>query len=175
MSENYYIGNYKVIETQEIGKLIPCPCDDPVILEFKNGIRDAFHLRELEPTSHPITNAYPTRGIAAKNGQKGRPKGIEQGTINKMMQIHAFLETQSTPVYRQAIENAVGFNCTRSLMYQPSQPKQITLESLGIAERIPGERTWVTWSLTELGRRDGVDIIRKLRLSSPPDKRDLGG
>ena len=163
MSENWYIGNYKVIETEEIGKLIPCPCDDPIILEFKNGIRDAFHLRELEPTNHPITNAYTPRGNATKYRQKGRPKGLEQRTIKKMLQIYRFLETQSEPVYRKAIENAVGFNCTRPLMHQASQPKQITLESLGIVERLPGERTWVAWKLTELGRWEGVDIIRKLR------------
>ena len=64
--------------------------------------------------------------------------------------------------YRSAIEKAVGFNCTRPLMRQPSQPKQVTLESLGIVERILGERTWVTWHLTELGRTEGAEIIRGL-------------
>ena len=47
-------------------------------------------------------------------------------------------------------------------MRQPSQPKQVTLESLGIVERVPGERTWVAWRLTELGRTEGEDIIRGL-------------
>lgn len=160
--ENWYTGNYRVIETEEIGKLVPCPCDDPIILEFKNGIRDAFHLRELEPTSHPITNAYPARGNPAQNGHKGKPKGIEQPTVKKMLKIYRFLKAQSKPVYRKPIENAVGFNCTRPLMSQPSQPKQITLESLGIAERLPGERTWVAWRLTELGRTEGKSIIKSL-------------
>ena len=153
---------YRVTETGEIGQLIPCPCDDPIILEFKDGIRDAFFLRELEPTTHPITNSYPTRGNATKNGVKGRPKGLERGTVEKMLEIYRFLETQSEPVYRAAIERAVGFNCTRPLMCQPSQPKQVTLESLGIAERMPGERTWVAWQLTELGRTEGEDIIMGL-------------
>ena len=154
---------YRVIETGEIGQLIPCPCDNPIILEFKDGIRDAFFLRELEPTTHPITKSYPKRGSNAKNGVKGRPKGLERGTIQKMLQIYRFLETQSEPVYRSAIEKAVGFNCTRSLMYQPSQPKQVTMESLGIAKRIPGERTWVAWRLTELGRTEGEATIRGLK------------
>ena len=57
---------YRVIKTGEIGQLIPCPCDNPIILEFKNGIRDAFFLRELEPTTHPITKSYPKRGSNAK-------------------------------------------------------------------------------------------------------------
>ena len=79
-----------------------------------------------------------------------------------MLQIYRFLETQSEPVYRSAIEKAVGFNCTRPLMSQPSQPKQVTLERLGIAERLPGERTWVTWQLTELGRTRGAKILNDL-------------
>ena len=160
---------YRVIETGRIGQLIPCPCDNPIILEFKNGIRDAFFLRELEPTTHPITESYSTRSSNAKNGVKGRSKGLERGTVEKMLEIYRFLEAQprdsegkSLPVYRAAIEKAVGFSCTRPLMRQPSQPKQITLESLGIVERIPGERTWVTWRLTELGRMEGEDIIRGL-------------
>jgi len=160
---------YRVIETGAIGKLIPCPCDDPIILEFKDGIRDAFFLRELEPTTHPITEPYSTRSSATTNGAKGKPKGMERGTIEKMLEIYRFLEAQprdvegkSLPVYRAAIEKAVGFSCTRPLMRQSSQPKQVTLESLGIVERIPGERTWVTWRLTELGRVEGEDIIRGL-------------
>ena len=161
---------YRVVETGEIGQLIPCPCDDPIILEFRDGTRDAFFLRELEPTTHPITKSYSTRGSASKNGQKGKAKGLEQRTVTKMLQIYQFLKSQSDlrsksprPVYRSAIEKAVGFNCTRCLMYQPSQSTQITLESLGIVERIPGERTWVTWRLTELGRTEGEAIIRRLR------------
>ena len=138
-------------------------CDNPIILEFKDGIRDAFFLRELEPTTHPITASYPTRGSANKNGVKGRPKGLARRTVEKMLQIYRFLETQSEPVYRSAIEKAVGFNCTRCLMSQPSQPTIITMESLGIAERIPGERTWVAWRLTELGRMEGETIIKSLK------------
>ena len=136
MSENWHTGQcYRVIETGEIGQLFPCPCDNPIILEFKDGIRDAFFLRELEPTTHPITASYPPRGSANKNG---RPKGLARRTVERMMQIYRFLETQSEPVYRSAIEKAVGFNCTRCLMSQPSQPTIITMESLGIAERIAG-------------------------------------
>ena len=65
-------------------------------------------------------------------------------------------------MYQATIEEVVGFNCTRPLMWQLSQLKQVTLESLGIAEQIPGEQTWVAWQLTELGRIEGVDIIRGL-------------
>ena len=154
---------YFVIKTGEIGKLIPCPCDNPIILEFKDGIRDAFHLRELEPTTWSNTPSNSLRGSLNKNGQRGRAKGIEIGTVEKMLRVYAFLETQSEPVYRSAIEKAVGFNCTRCLMSQPSQPTIITMERLGVAERMPGERTWVAWKLTELGRTEGEAIIKSLK------------
>ena len=72
------VGLYQVIETGKVGQLVPCPSDNPIILEFKDGCRDAFLLRELEPTTVPLTNSYPTRGSAAKNGQKGRPGGMER-------------------------------------------------------------------------------------------------
>ena len=157
------MSHYRVIKTGEVGKFIESPCDNPIILEFKDGIRDAFFLRELEPTTHPITKSYPKRGNLTRNGQKGRPKGLERGTVEKMLQIYQFLETQSEPVYRSVIEKSVGSNCVFPLMYQPSQPKQVTMESLGITERIPGERTWVTWRLTEMGRAEGETIIKSLK------------
>ena len=112
---------YRVIETGEVGRLIPCPCDNPIILEFKDGIRDAFFLRELEATTHPITNSSTVRSSATKNGSKGRPKGLAKKTVERMLQIYQFLETQSEPVYRAAIEKAVDFSCVRCLMIQPSQ------------------------------------------------------
>ena len=49
---------YLVVETGEIGQLVPCPSDDPVILEFKGEVRDAFHLRELETTTQRATNTF---------------------------------------------------------------------------------------------------------------------
>ena len=38
------------------------------------------------------------------------------------------------------------------------------LENLGIVARIPGERIWISWRLTELGRTKGVDFTRGLML-----------
>lgn len=151
---------YRVIKTGEIGELIPSPSDNPVILEFGEGFRDAFFLRELEPTSHQITKSYPKQGKRHRN--RGKPKGMLISTLDKMLAIRRYLETQSEPVYRKDIEKVVMFDCTRPLMSQPSEPERVTLESLGIVERSPGIRTWITWRLTELGRTDGEAIIKRL-------------
>lgn len=159
MGENWHTGFfYKVKRTGRVGEQIECPCDDPIILEFKYGHRDAYFLREVEPTTARITESG--FGITP-TGRNGRPKGIELRTINKMMEIYRFLEKQDKPVYRAAIEKSVGFNITRPLMTQKSYPPHtVTMESLGIVERVPGERTWVAWRLTKLGRRAGEKIIK---------------
>ena len=154
---------YRVLETNEVGVVVPCPCDDPIILQFKDGVRDAFHLRELEPTIAPISMSN-RRDTAAKNGRKGRPKGIGSSTIKNMLDIHAFLLTQTKPVYRGQIQKAVGFDITRPMIKQQSHaPGTITLESLGIVERIPSERPWTTWQLTQLGRARGEALINSLK------------
>lgn len=154
---------YRVVATGEIGHLIPCPCDNPVILEFKDGIRDAFHLRELEPTTHPVTASADVNLLEKRKRFKGRPVGMEYRTVEKMLKIHAFLTKQTEPVYRKAIQDAVGFDITRALMNQPSQPAHtVTMEGLGLVERMKGERTWVAWQLTELGWEASEEIIRGL-------------
>ena len=43
---------YRVKETGHIGAIVPCPCPDPMILEFKGGKRDAYHVKECEETKH---------------------------------------------------------------------------------------------------------------------------
>ena len=155
---------YRVIKTGEIGKLIPCPSTDPIILKFKDGLRDAFHLRELEPTLIPSSNSK-GRGIPPANRRAdGRPKGIPQQTIDKMLAVYRFLQKQSSPVYRGAIEKEIGHCCARALMHQQSQPKRDTLESMGIVKRTQGYRTWALWELTQRGRKQGKELILNLNV-----------
>lgn len=153
--------HYHVVETGEIGKVCPCPCDDPLILKFEDGVLDAFHLCELEETDRQLTVSI-NRGVPNGNGRKGRPKGMETGTVNKMLQIYRFLLHQTEPVYRAQIEKAVGFNITRPLMVQKSLAQCVTMESLGIVKRLPGHRTWAAWELTEHGRSEGERVIKSL-------------
>ena len=106
-------------------------------------------------------------GCQTQNGKKGSPKELTSATIEKMLRIYRFLFAQDQPVYRAAIQRAVGFDITRSLMNQRSRSLHtITLESLGIVERLPGERTWCAWQLTELGRIEGDAIIEGLNKKS---------
>ena len=167
--ENWHTNQfYRVTTTGEIGEQIECPCTDPIVLEFKDGVRDAFHLRELEPTTHRSTALSPARGGTTKNGLKGSPKGIAPRTIERMLQIHAFLMDQSNPVYRAVIEDAVGFNITRCMMGQPSLSQAVTMESLGVVERIKGERTWIAWQLSQRGRDEGAAIIKSVYTQNAP-------
>ena len=79
-----------------------------------------------------------------------------------MITILRFLKNQDTPVYRRHIEEAVGFNITRFLMRH--RDKNIdSLESLELVERLPGEKTWVAWRISPLGREQGEAIINSLK------------
>ena len=155
---------YLVIETGEIGQLVPCPSTDPIILEFKDGIRDAFHLRELEPTLTPSSNSKGRGVTPAKRHGNSRPKGLPQQTIDKMLAVYRFLQKQSSPVYRIKIQETVRFNCARVLMHQPSQLKRDSLESMGIVKRTKGYRTWALWELTQRGRKQGKELILNLNV-----------
>ena len=38
---------YRVVRTNEVGVVVPCPCPDPLILEFKESTRDAYHAHQI--------------------------------------------------------------------------------------------------------------------------------
>ena len=42
---------YRIKRTSKVGTIVPCPCPNPIILEFTDGSRDAFHLRDCEEVS----------------------------------------------------------------------------------------------------------------------------
>ena len=150
--------------------VVPCPCPDPLVLEFKDGKRDAFHLSELELCNLSLSRSENSNYKKNKNGKMGRPRGVETITITKMFAVHGYLKRQSVPLKRSVIEKEMGFDCTRILMQLPSDPDdKINLETLGIVLRIPVRRDkWVAWELTPLGREKGEEII-------PFSKKKIGG
>ena len=158
--------HWLVQETGEIGQVVPSPCDNPIILEFKCGVRDAFFLKELSPTAAELTHASPIRvSHAKKNNYRSRPKGPERETIRRMIRIINFLKKVKEPIARSHIERALGFNCVRPMMKQESQKHFPSLESMGIVKRYPDCRKWVKWKLTEKGRTEGIRIVNSLWLN----------
>ena len=157
--------HYQVVKSCEVGVVVPCPCPDPLVLEFKDGKRDAFHLSELELCNLSLSRSENSNYKKNKNGKMGRPRGVETITITKMFAVHGHLKRQSVPLKRSVIEKEMGFDCTRILMQLPSDPDdKINLETLGIVLRIPVRRDkWVAWELTPLGREKGEEIIHSLK------------
>ena len=49
--------HYQVLRSGVVGVVVPSPCPDPLVLEFRDGSRDAFHLRELEPTALSVSRS----------------------------------------------------------------------------------------------------------------------
>ena len=157
--------HYQVVRSGKVGVVVPCSCPDPLILEFRDGKRDAFHLRELELCDLSVSRSENSNYKKNKNGNMGRSRGVETITISKMFAVHGFLKRQSVPLKRSVIEKEMGFDCTRTLMQKPSdRDGKINLENLGIVLRVPvGRDNWVAWELTEDGREKGEDIIRSLK------------
>ena len=157
--------HYQVVRSGEVGVVVPCPCADPLVLEFRDGKRDAFHLRELEPCNLSVSRPKNSSYKKNRDGKMGRPRGLEAITIAKMFAVHGFLKRQSVPIRKSAIEKVMGFDCMRTLMQLPSdRDDKINLETLNIVRRVPVRgNNWVAWELTALGREKGEEIIRSLK------------
>ena len=147
--------HYRDRATGEVGRISPCPCDDPVILRFADGYLDVFWLHELEPTDNPIT-------IAKRDGNSQR-EGRRQpnaSAVTKSLKVHQFLMTQTRPVRRSAIQHAIGSTCH----YQLESSGWSMLGANLVRKHYSSSRLCL-WELTELGRADGEQIIKSLRHS----------
>ena len=147
--------HYRVKATGDVGKIQPCPCDDPVILEFQDEVLDFFWMKDIEMTDEAVTF------VGRRNGR--RPGVLNRGTVHKFHKIRFFLMDQDKPVRRSFIESELGFSCIRHLMHLASYPDRWSLESAKIVERTqPGPRNWCFWELTNLGRTDGESMIEEV-------------
>ena len=146
--------HYRVKATGDVGKIKPCPVDDPVILEFQDEVLDFFRMKDIEITDAVVTV------VGSRNGR--RPGVLNRGTIHKFHKIRFFLMSQDKPVKRSLIELSLGFGCIRLLMHYPSRPDRWSLEKAKIVERTQGYRNWCFWELTNLGRTDGESMIESV-------------
>lgn len=155
---------YRVIETNVVGLLVECGCDDPIILAFADGIRDVFWLRDVEKVDIPPTDSHRTQKPEVRNSKRfGRPRGITPEIIDKMLAICKYLKTQPHAIDRSQMEQHLGYTTVRCIMNQPSRPNRVTLESLGIVERVVGHRRLAKWRITEYGKTEGDRIVETLR------------
>ena len=147
--------HYEVEETGAVGKVVPCPVDDPLILRFADGKLGFYFLRQLEVTELPVTEQL--------KSQVGRRKYPTRKLVDKMLAIRRYLIKRRTPVSRGHIDKAVGFDTGYALVDSPGRNNRWSLERLGIAERVLGDGVWVKWQLTEVGKYQGDSILKKLR------------
>ena len=151
---------YRVVRTNEVGVVVPCPSPDPLILEFKESTRDAYHAHQIKKTNKPLTDSRNAK--YAKNGMKGGGQiGLTDRSIEKMFAMLRFLEAQEGPVRAYSITKACGFSCTHLLMHCPSNiTNRPNFENLKIAKRtVPTGRVCL-WTITQLGRERGEDVIK---------------
>ena len=151
-------AHYRVKLTGDIGMIMPCPSDDPVILEFRDGTRDAFRLQDIELTEAPVT---PLSSASKKPNKCYR---INKRTIQKYLDIRTFLMNQTQPIRRSTIESALGYHCLHFLTSYPTNPYSWNLESANLVRRVShkGSRLQL-WELTDLGKVDGESIIKSIK------------
>ena len=143
---------------KKIGILAAVPqIDSPLILEFSDGLRDAFHTRDLIPTTKPLTTIA---GSAFLKRKRHRTKKVKRETIDKQLKLLAFLSEQTDYIKLQDAESALGFKCRYIMSRQREYDSVISLEEFGLAKRKRTQKTWVTWRITEKGRNEGAKAIK---------------
>ena len=147
--------HYLVPAANVIGKIMPCNCPDPIILEFANGTRDFFWLQDCTITDLPVTQPQ-----KRKTGKSG----LQKATIKKMIAIHSFLMKQKRAVPHFYIKQGIGSDCSPQLRGFPSKPGQWNLEQAKIVERTKRGKDYC-WKLTEFGRAEGLAVIQNLKVN----------
>ena len=146
-------AHYLVPATGIIGKIMPCNCDDPIILQFADKSLDYFWLKEITMTDLPVT---------PPQKKKTGKSGLQKATIKKMVAIHSFLMKQSKAVPNSTINLKVGSDCAPQLRGYASKPDQWNLEDANIVSRTKrGKHNF--WELTEFGRAEGLAVIQSLK------------
>ena len=145
--------HYLVPSVNLIGKIMPCNCDDPIILQFADGSLDFFWLRDCTVTELPVT--------PPKKKKTGRI-GLQKATIKKMIAIHSFLMKQKRAVPHSTIKREIGSDCSPQIRGFPSKPGQWNLEQAKIVERTKQGSDYL-WKLTEFGRAEGLAVIQALK------------
>ena len=151
-------AHYLVPTTNIIGKIMPCNCDDPIILQFADGSLDFFWLKECVITELPVT---PPKKI------KTGPRGFQEATLKKFIAIHSFLTKQSKSVANSTIKRKLGSDCTPQLRGL-SGSDQWNLEQAKIVERTKRGKDYF-WKLTEFGRAEGLAVIESLKEGGDKD------
>ena len=145
-------GHYLVSSANIVGKIQPCNCDNPIILEFADKSLDYFWLKEITMTDLPVTKP--------RKKKTGR-SGLQKATIKKMIAIHSFLMKQKRAVPHSTIKQGIGSDCSPQLRGFPSKPGQWNLEQAKIVERTKRGKDYF-WELTEFGRAEGLAVIKAL-------------
>ena len=144
--------HYLVPSVNLIGKIMPCNCDDPIILQFDDGSLDFFWLRDCTITDLPIT---PPQKV------KTGPKGFQEATLKKFVAIHSFLMKQNKAVSHLTIKQAIGSSCSPQLRGLSGSDQWNLMEGKIVSRTKPGKD--YLWKLTEFGRAEGLAVIQSLR------------
>ena len=138
---------------------------NPLILEFSDGLRDVFRLRDLELTHDEVTASM----ISGRS--KPRQRLIARSSVQKQLQILEYMRQRSRPVSAPKATKDLGFNTQNFIWRQFERATLISLEEMELLRRIPvnpakvGSGHKMLWEITEKGKEVGVGegLIRAQR------------
>ena len=145
-------AHYLVPATNVVGKIMPCNCDNPIILQFADGSRDFFWLRDCTITDLPVTPPQ-----KAKTGSRG----FQEATLQKFVAIHSFLMQQNKAVPHSTIKQAIGSSCSPQLRGLSGSDQWNLMEAKIVSRTKRGKDYF--WKLTEFGRAEGLAVIEQLK------------
>ena len=109
--------HYQVVRSGKVGVVLPSPCPDPLVLEFRDGKRDAFHLRELELCDLSVSRSENSNYKKNKDGNMDETPGVSR--LSRSVRCSLFTVSSNVNPFlsrRSVIEKEMGFDCTRILI-----------------------------------------------------------
>ena len=127
------------------------------------------HCRYDKPQPKPVKQTTPK-----PKKEKTITAPIKKVTVDKLIRLYDYLAEQSEPVTLKEAEAAVGFKCVTLLSRQRDNARLRTLEELGLVKRIPLQRHYLAWQITDRGRdrKHAMKLIKaQLSNGTPPERR----
>ena len=152
----------RVKPTGDIVQMANVPQQDPVIVQYGDGVRDVFRIKDLERVPKQALTPSP----ATHGGRRVSrvPGEIKLETLERQLKLLEYMREAKEPVKAGDATADLGFPCLYLMRRQRDKDRVKSLEELGIIEYTLYGRHWFQWHITELGRTaQAEELIRSQR------------
>ena len=154
MWSQYYL---RVKTSGDIVRMADVPQQDPVIVEYGDGVRDVFKAKDLERVPKQELSPSP----ATPGGRRGGPVQSETRlkTLHHQLELLEYMREAQEPVKIREASSDLGFECLYLMRRQRETDRINSLEEMGIVEYTLYGRGWFQWHITEFGRTVEAELL----------------